>query len=793
MNVFPKQKISTAEKYKIEKGERVSNFVKQNTDYYVYNSLLYNDDYEEMVSLYNAANGIIDYNAYSYVLNPYNTENTDFTKFPAAIRNYSIIKPIVKLFVGENDKRPNNMEVVVLNSDTINKYKESLSNKIHETLKQQFVNKLNELGVNTGVDTKKVPSLEEVAAEHKANYNDERAINGQEAVDYIEANCDLDDKYQDAFYDWIVTGRVYSYREIYRNDVYVDIISPLEMWSTRDSHSNFVEDDSAAVRKFRLPPNAVIDRFRSKLSDEDITFLDNLRNGGNTTQIITPTINLVNSGNLDGIRNDNPKNTLLNNGLVDVFHVTWKTFKPIGILTYKDEVGQIQEKEVDDSYKMDKEIGDISLEIEWISEYWESWRIGTNIYLGGNPLLVQRDELNNTSICKGCYNGRTNDDRLGEINSIVKQGLPYDVLHNIYHYRLERTLAKNKDKIMLFPMGLKPEKWDTDKFMYEVDATGVAWFDETKPNAASVLASIRAIDLSLASYAKDMIDFIRYIKNEYWESIGVTPQRYGDVQASEGKGNVEQSIFRSAIITSEEFRKFDKFREKDSNGVLDYSKVAWINGKKGMYVNSDNRKVMLEIDGEVHKETEYAVFCKNNSMVAEKLATMKGLAHAQVQKTGKLSLSSEIVDANNFAKVKDLIKRGEEIEQNLIQAAAAKQQESDERIGQMNKEAADVKAQSDKYKVDKEYQKAIDVALIQADISVLGLNSDSGSDDADHKQQDLNIKHLQATSAHRLGEKQLEHDKLKIASDNYNEQENRKMQQKEIDSREKVANKKASK
>lgn len=789
MAIYPKQNISTKEKLKILDGDNFPIFLKNTGDYYIHQSLASTDDYDEMVSLYRAAAGILDEVAYKYVLNPYNTENNDYTSYPAKIRDYSIIKPIVKLFVGENDKRPHEPQVIVLNSDSINKYTEVLNSKVYNVLKQGFVNKLNDLGVNTGVETKQVPTVEQVVAEHKANYSDERAIQGQEALDYLRYNCDLDDKYQDAFYDWIVTGRVYTYKEIYRNDVHIRVVSPLEMWSSRDGGTNFVEDDSAVVRKFRLSANAIIDRFRSELTEEQVDYLDGLKNGGNSTQILTPPVVVVKTDNLDNVTSTAPQQVILNNGLIDMFHVTWKTFKEVGILNYIDPMtDQIEEREVDDTYVMNKELGDISIDWEYINEYWEVWRAGQNIYFGGNPLLAQRDELNNSSTCKSCYNGRINQDRLGNISSPVKNGLNYNVLHNIYHYRLERTLAKNKDNILMLPIGMIPEKWEMDKFMYEVDATGIAWFDETKPNAVNILNSIRTVNAGLATYAKDMIFFINSIKQEYWDSEGVNAQRYGDVQASEGKGNVEQAIFRSAVITSEDFRKFDKFREKDSDGALDYSKVAWINGKKGMYINSDNRKVLLNIDGTSHMESEYKVFCKNSDTEARKLSDLKQIAHAQVQKTGKIGLSAEVIDANNFSKVKDIIKRGEEIEQALIEQAVQKQQQSDERIAEMNKEAVGTKAESDKYKVDTEYKKAIDVALIQADIATMSLSGEPNADvQNEQSQHDLDTKRLSALAANRLNEANIQHNNLKVASENYNKAEDRKMQDKEIQSREKVA------
>ena len=53
--------------------------------------------------------------------------------------------------------------------------------------------------------------------------------------------------------------------------------------------------------------------------------------------------------------------------------------------------------------------------------------------------------------------------------------------------------------------------------------------------------------------------------------------------------------------------------------------------------------------------------------------------------------------------------------------------------------------------------------------------------------QDADTKRLQALSANRLNEKQIEHNNLKIASENYNKMEERKIKLEDIKSKEVIA------
>lgn len=660
---FPRQKLSKAEKTEDWKISNVD-FLADNTDFF-------GGDKRDFLMLHRAAQGYLDPSQYTHVLNPYNSEDENLQRYPARMRNYDIISQLINSFMGEMADRPTSDEVICTNGDTPNRFTESLSQEMLALAAQDFINQLNASGQNTGIPSQELPEYQKFAAEYKEGYNDQRAIFGQEALDYIKYNCDLKDKYQDVFYDWLVTGHCYTFKEPRMNDVHVEYVPSYELWHGH-SPTNFVEDANYAVRRFRRTPSAVIDLFRKELNDEDIEWLENLQKGVVTSSSITVAPNI---DNINGNVNPSMYDTTL--GLVDVFHAVWKSFKEIGILTYTDELGQVQEMEVDASYKLDLENGDISLEKEWISEVWEGYRIDKTLHLKIQPILAQRNELNNTSKCKLPYNGRVGYNKHTSTGSMVKGLLGYQALYNIYHFRAELTLARNKDKIMTMPIGLIPKDWSPDKFLWYAETTGVAWFDETKPNAAQVLNALKSIDLSLGTYVQQIRDLLKEIKDEAWDSIGMNRQRYGDTKASDGKGVTEQAIARSSTISREMFRRFEKFVETDKQGLLDISKIAWINGKKGMYLTSDGRRKFFETNGVDHLESDYSVFVKDSAEEQRKLEAARGLTNMMAQKGGiGASLMFETLDANNFSQLKKYAKQFEEIQQQLAEQAAKAEQEN---------------------------------------------------------------------------------------------------------------------
>lgn len=709
---------SVAPKQKILSTEKTAKWYKDNANWMIDQTNFYTEGRYEMLMLYQAAMGVIDKSAYKYVLNPYNSTDENLQRFPAQLRNYDIITPIIGLYIGEKADKPFNHTVICVNADAPNQFKEAHDEAFKAALAQSLVNTLNSQGVATGVESKEIPPLEKISEQYKNNYNDKRAQFGQEAVDYIKHNLELKDKYQEALYDWIVTGKCYTYKDVYKDDLLHEIVPPLELWHGT-SQTGFVEDANWAVRRTRYNINDCIDRFHEVLGkndkkEDEIEILENLFKSSqvaSTTFTTTP--------NIDKISSSSSEASLYSNGdLIDVYHCVWKSFRKVGILHYLNEIGQPEEMEVDDTYKLDKSKGDLEVEWMWMNQVEETYRIGESMYKYCRPIIAQRNQLSNTSECKLPYNGRIGYSERNREQSVVKQLLPYQALVNIYHFRRELIIAKNKEKLALMPKGLLPEGWGTDKSMYYADTTSMLWFDETKPNAQLVLNAMKAIDLSLGTYIDQMTNLIREIKAEAWDAVGMNRQRYGDVKASDGKGNTDQAVFRSAIISREMFRRFEKFEESDLQGLMDYSKLAWINGKKGMYINSDGRRAFLEVNPDQHLESDYGIFAVDSADEKAKLDQARQYAFGWAQKgTTAASTVIEILDSNNVSKLKDAVKKAEQFEREYNQS-----------IEKAKSEATMALEQKISERDDKANQTKKDVALINADATKYSANLKASTD-----------------------------------------------------------------
>lgn len=668
---IPKQKIARSRKTKDWAKECIRAFINR--------SSFSTSTKHTLQKYYEAYNGNLQESDYNYVTNPYNSEAWAKKNFPARLRNYNIIKPIVDLMLGEKAKRPLAYQVVVKNADIESRFDKHRKEQFKKYLEQIAINEMNAAGIETGAESQEMPAPEEHMEQVLTNYRDSRAIIGQEVLNYLFDWLGLEDQIQKLFFDWLVAGECYTYKDTHLSDVLYDVVSPLDIDFEKGPDVDFIEDADWVVRRKIMSINQVVDRFHDVLTAAEID------------QLESPNQKYGNSyGGAQSMFINKPEDDE-SDRMVEVLHVCWKTFSRVGILTYIDELGQEQELVVDDGYKPGE---DEEIDWYWVNEVYEGYQIDSDIYVNMGPHPVQRNEMMNLSACKMPYNGRIYSNRHSDNISIVSMGLPYQILYNVFHYRLELSIAKNKDKIMLMEMNTIPKRhgWDEEKFMYYADAMGFAFIDSTaegKRNEQVTFNQYQVLDMSLGQYIAAQFQLLTAIKEEWEEMVGVSRQRKGNISTSENVGTTERAIFQSSVISEELFRRFEVFIEKEYQGLLDVSKIAWRSGKKMTYVTSDLRTALISIDPEEYQEAEYGVFVKNNSREQEKLQQLKQMTLSFAQNGATASSIAEILDSNNFSKIKQYMAEVEQKSQQMQQQQQQAEQQAQQAMAQAQQKALD--------------------------------------------------------------------------------------------------------
>ena len=652
-------------------------------------------------TLYDYYNGEIDEQDYKYVLKPYGKTRENF---PSKLRNYPIIKPIIDLLLGEKAKRPLNFTVAVKNGDSVSLKEEAKTKALFGAVQKMF---LQQIADTTDPDANAEEAQiepqypKQIMEQFERTYVDDRAIKGQASINYIIQEQELYDKLQKQWFHYLVAGECYSHKGVRRNEPFYDVINPLDIDYDKDPDIDFVEDgDWAIIRKW-MHASSAIDQFGEYLSDTQILELE------------TPHQASVDSYLLYRAEATGADDNIYRNRLIEVVTIYWKSRKRIGFVTYTDPItGTEEEFEVDETYKMPAEIkeADGKMSWEWVNEVWQGTKIDGRFYINITPYKNQRESLDNPSTCKLPINGRKYSDINASNISLVSQGIPYQLNYNIYKYRLELAIARSKDIIAQFDINMIPKKWDMDKFMYYVEGTGIAWVDYNKEGIQLSPQHQSVLDMSIKTIQQYIV-LLDSIMQEWEKLSGVNRQRQGGLGQYEGKGVAQQAIVQSSHITEDLFRKFAHFEQRELQGMLDYSKEAWVNGKKGMYVMPDNTMQYIDIDSLEHMESNYGIFISDAGEDLERLKQARSLSQAMIQNGAPMSSVLEMFEANNFTGIKDKIQKAEKAQQELQQAQAQAEQANKEKAMQMQQ----MQMQQEQIDKEKDRQLQIEVALISAE------------------------------------------------------------------------------
>jgi len=343
--------------------------------------------------------------------------------------------------------------------------------------------------------------------------------------------------------------------------------------------------------------------------------------------------------------------------------------------------------------------------------------------------------------------------------------MPYQLTYNVYKYRLELAIARSKGIIAQFDINMIPKKWDMDKFMHFVEGTGIAWVDYNKEGVQLSPQHQSVMDMSIKTIEQYIV-LLDSILQEWEKLSGVNRQRQGDVGAYEGKSTSQQAIIQSSHITEDLFRKFNRLEQRDMQALLDYSKEAWVDGKKAAFIMPDGVSEFLDIDTMEHMESEYGLWLTDAGDEVEKIEMAKQMSQAMIQNGMPASAVVEMLDSKNFTQIKANLKKAEAAQQELEQAAQQAEQQQQQAAMQQQQAAVE----NENMNKEKDRETKIAVAEISAGVNTNKILSDAEFKDRelDIKEHEAGIKESQALESSRsnLAKESLESKKISEGSKN---------------------------
>ena len=787
---FPQQRVPYSQK---QKAEWYANCI----DYVIDMGMGCNDRTDTEQKL-NILHDNIPNSFYKKTLNPYNSSEERFTRFPATMRNLDIMSDVIRRYVSEYYKGiheftvgANNPEIVLKKNA---KLKEEIGILASQAFKQEFEKRLKELqsqAQQQGTPPDQVnvqeamPDPQKFIEDFNNKYIDDESRQGQEILNYIRS-CTADTMiYLSAFFDYVSLGECYTYSEIRGEKIIKEHIPVMDAYPIPNGEF-FVEDHDMFARRMLLSYPQIIDMFDDVLTKEDRHFLEtyyahNTETG--PTQLMyskyfesyPDVCEKFTKEERELFKKQPVRIESVNNNLFEVWHVVWRGEARKGILTYVNEVGLISTRVVDESYVLNTEQGDMSIEWAYEPQVYEGYRIGsrsTAIYpIKARAIAYERDG-------KLPYNGIMEVLPYFGKFSIIHLITPFQIMRNIFSYHREMVIAKNKMLILVLPKSLVAD--NAEETVYRMAAEGTLLVDDSEDTTAQKVANIRLLNAQMGDYIAQITQLMEATKQEAWDTVDMNAQRYGDIAQSAGAATTQEAVARSSMGSVIIVQVFDEMRKRDYQRDIDFAKLAFIDGLETSYFDEEGKRRYISLDVNSFVYSDYGIHVENSGKSQDKIRELKQWAFSAAQ-NGDLDMALAAITGDNIAQIKATIEKFNEIKrQHEEQMKQVDAQLKEEEIQNKLREIA-AKGQQDKELEDLKFQHEMALKYIDVDMSMLGTQGNEA------EQAKNRLAAISEDNKSRIEQQKIDLQRQQMQSEIYNRAADRAVKMEDIKSKERIA------
>ena len=783
---FPSQRVSDSEKEKYE-------WYASCCDYVIAQGEAFKDSAEVELK-YNVLHGRLPEEFYRKTINPYNSKNEKYTKFPATLRNYDLMKGVIRRYVGEYLSNPHDFIVSANNAEVVLAKNSRLRQELNNIVQKQIAAKIQELYVdylNQGGDPQQFNpqeqfDVESFVKEFNENFIDDISAQGQQILSVIKDLTEDNLFYAKAYFEFVTFGQCFTYSEVRGEKLIKRNVSIRDAFPIPND-SMFVEDHDMFAERRKLTYQQIIDEFDEYLSDKDREFLDTYYAKHSVrTASYEYNFDIFKSYFPDacGRFTDEDKELFKsapnmqrdkNPDLYDVWHVVWRGESKRAIVTYVNEAGFVAERVEVGDYKANKAAGDIKVEYVYVPQVYESVRIGTRtaaIYpYKARAIAYDRDG-------KLPYNGLMELLPGFGTFSIIDIMTPYQTFYNIVSYHREIAIAKNKLSILVIArslLGKVPE--DT---IYKMLADGVLYIDDENDQGMLRAQQIRTVNSSYGDYITQLTNLLESIKFQAEMQVDMTPQRYGEIANSAGKGVTEEAIIRGSMGSVIVEIMMDAVRERDYARDMDYSKLAWIDGLNTSYRDEEQNLKYISLNVDSHIYASYVIKAKNSYKEKEKFQQLKQFAF-NLGQNGDAMMAIAAITGENVESMKKLISKFDEINKAHEMELKQVEQQTEQMRQEFEINKIRIKGEEDRKLAELEGYIKKEIELIQADANMISYNAEVGNENQQAGIERLNAERLE------LDRQKVRIDNLKFNFDMYDKNENRRLKEKDIDTKFQIA------
>ena len=646
----------------------------------------------DMKTNFDLMNNILDKKDFEYVCKPYGDAVGESL---IEIKNKDIVSNKINSILGMEMKRTFIYNILAVNPEATTRkeqkqfgmIKDFVVNQITMGIRQQIEMEAQQEAQGRELTPEEMEQIKrKVEEETKAKtpkevvkymqreYQDPAEVLMSQLLSYLVLDLNMPNLFNDSFKYGMLSAEQCAYIGVTDKGLEVVSINPMFLDYALAPGEYRIENSEWVKYDYLMSPTQIIEKFGSELEDKDIDDIYEYWYG-----------NYSSEEDLFAIKERQDLYQSYQNQIV-VTHFSWKALRKVGFLTYMDENGEEQMKLVSEIYKLDKSIGDIDIEWEWLPEIYEGYKIkvGRDIYVRTGPAIGQLKDIETVKNCKHNYVGVVYNNMNSTPVSLMSRLKNYQYIYNIIWYRLETLLASDKGKKILMNIGAIPTSSGIDvaKWQHYFENTPYAFFDPQEEGTTyqDTNTVAKVLDLSLASDIQKYIEIARFIDASAAQSVGITPEIMGQISPRSSVANAQTNISQSSNILEPYFNLHSEFKKNVLQNLIDKACVYYSgkNAEKLVYVLDDVSKQILNVSPELLDANRFGLFVSDATKIEEIKAAVVQLSHAAMQ-----NQTADFSDVIAVMRQTDLTSAEE-----ILKASEAKKQEQMERMEQQRAEQA---------------------------------------------------------------------------------------------------------
>ncbi len=571
---------------------------------------------------------------------------------------------------------------------------------------------------------------------------------GQHRLEMNKNRYNLNEKEKKEFEDMLIADRCFRHFFLKGTDYDQETWNPVTVFFHKSPEIDYIEDGDYVGRVLYLTPSTCIDRYGWMMTETEIKALQSINDIiGNIKGVdgygvaygsVVPFKNYPDYKVIEdamGIHPLNPLSTLDENflksvssgnmpvttkGYIQVTEAYWRSMKRIGKVCYIDpETGIITKTLVDENFVVPEHFTVVDSNIydtdepdtitwTWVNESWGGIKLNPlnvrhkSIYLNVKPLEFQFKGDSNPYGSKLPVCGQIFNNRNGVSASMVDLMKPPQIGYNIAINQLIQLMEREIGRFNMIDIHNLPNSKDWggekgfERWIGMARSLGMVPVDTSTANTGGANASghfPKVIDLDESSRMLSRIELANFFEQQALKLVGITPQRLGEVQASESATGVNQSVSQSYAQTESYFTNFSNYKKRCLRMDLDIAQYVESNKENVTvtYTKSDMSRAFLQLKGS-DLLADLGVYVSNSQEDIRQLETLRQLALTNNTSEASIVDLAAIVTMNSPREIKAQLEKSFKQQQQIQSTQSQQEQQKMEMAAQQAQAQRDFEA-----------------------------------------------------------------------------------------------------